>query len=100
MESPGSESLEPLKSQGKSPGPNTVCSDQEHIDPTVGSSSADSDQIIRGSLAPDPPALRFSDASPAASLRQEIALWCSDRMQEVREIIQQATNIDVTVLIS
>jgi len=94
-ESLGSESLEPLKIQGKPPGPITVFSDQEQLDPTG---------EARGSLAPQSrprrPALRFSDASPAASLRREIALWCSDKMQEVCEIIQQATNIDVTVLIS
>jgi two-component system, NtrC family, response regulator AtoC len=95
MESLGSESLEPLKIQGKPPGPITVFSDQEQLDPTG---------EARGSLAPQSrprrPALRFSDASPAASLRREIALWCSDKMQDVCEIIQQATNIDVTVLIS
>lgn len=114
MQSLGSESLEPLKIQRKSAGPITVFSDQKQIDPTVEASSADSDHIIRGSLAPTGlesvtqhaqsrprrPALRFSDASPAASLRQEVALWCSDKMQEVWEIIQRATNIDVTVLIS
>ena len=95
MESLGSESLEPLKIQRKSPGPITVFSDQEQLDPTG---------QARGSLAPQSrprrPTLRFSDASPAASLRREIALWCSDKMQEVCEIIRQATNIDVTVLIS
>ena len=100
MESLGSESLEPLKIQRNAPGPITVFSGQEQIDPTVEASSVDSDHIIRGSLAPGRPALRFSDASPAASLRREIALWCSDRMQEVWEIIQQATNIVVTVLFS
>src|SRR5262245_17133898 len=45
-------------------------------------------------------AFHFSGASPAESLQQEIALWRSDKMQEVWEIIQQATNIDVTILIS
>jgi two-component system response regulator AtoC len=100
METLGSESLEPLKSQRNSPGPITVFSDQEQIDPTADASPVDSDHIVGGSLAPRRPALRFPDASLASSLRREIALWSSDRMQEVREIIQQATNIDVTVLIS
>jgi len=104
MESLGSDSLEPLKIQGKSPGPITVFSDQEQLDPTGEASSVDSDYIIRGSLAapsrPRRPALRFSDASPAISLRREIALWRSDKMQAVWKIIEQAANIDVTVLIS
>jgi two-component system response regulator AtoC len=104
MESLGSDSLEPLKTQRKSPGPITVFSGQEQIDSTGEASSVDSDHIIRGSLAaqsrPRRPALRFSDASPAISLRREIALWRSDKMQEVWKIIEQAANIDVTVLIS
>ena len=50
---------------------------------------------------PRHPALRISDISPvAASLRQEIGLWRSDKMREVWDIIEQAANIDVTVLIS
>lgn len=36
---------------------------------------------------------------PAGKLEQEIALWRSPRMQEVREIIQQAARVDVTVLV-
>jgi transcriptional regulator with PAS, ATPase and Fis domain len=105
MESLGSDSLEPLQIQRQSPGPMTLFSDQEHIDPAVDA---------RGSLDPRRletvtehvqsrsrrPTLRFSDASVAASLGREVALWCSDKMQKVWQIIQQATNIDVTVLIS
>ena len=36
---------------------------------------------------------------PVGKLEQEIALWRSPRMQEVREIIQQAARVDVTVLV-
>jgi len=105
MESLGSDSLEPLQIQRQSPGPLTWRSDQEQIDSTV---------EARRSLAPtglesvtqpaqsDPrrPAVHSSDASPVASLRREIALWRSDKMQQVWGIIRRATNIDVTVLIS
>lgn len=104
MESLGSESLEPLKTQRKSAGPITVSSDREQIDPAEAASSVDSVHIIRGSVTaqsrPRRPALRFSNASPATSLRREIALWRSDQMQAVWKIIEQAANIDVTVLIS
>jgi two-component system response regulator AtoC len=49
---------------------------------------------------PHQPGLRTSDAAPADPLSREVALWRSDKMQEVWEIIEQAANIDVTVLIS
>ena len=74
----------------------------------------ESEHIVRESLAPEDlenvihyvrspprqPSPRTSDASPADPLSRETALWRSDRMQEVWEIIEQAANIDVTVLIS
>jgi two-component system response regulator AtoC len=40
------------------------------------------------------------DESPLDRVEQELAFWCSPRMQEVREIIAQAARVDVTVLIS
>ena len=40
------------------------------------------------------------DDDPAARVRQELALWVSPRMQEVREVIAEAALIDVTVLIT
>jgi transcriptional regulator with GAF, ATPase, and Fis domain len=81
----------------------------------------ESEHIVRESLAPEDlelapedlenvihyvrspprqPSPRTSDASPADPLSRETALWRSDKMQEVWEIIEQAANIDVTVLIS
>jgi transcriptional regulator with PAS, ATPase and Fis domain len=105
MESLGSDSLEPLQIQRKSPGPITLFSDQEDIDPAADArGSLDPGRletvIQHVQSRPQRPSLRFSDASVAASLGREVALWCSDKMQKVWEIIQQATNIDVTVLIS
>jgi two-component system response regulator AtoC len=42
----------------------------------------------------------YPDEDPRARLQQELALWRSPRMVEVRQIIQQAARVDVTVLIS
>ena len=74
----------------------------------------ESEHIVREALAPEDlenviqyadspprqPGLRSPDAAPADPLSREVALWRSDKMQEVWEIIEQAANIDVTVLIS
>lgn len=74
----------------------------------------DSEHVLRESLAAEdlqdatqyirsPPhrtSLRASAASLGDPLSREVALWRSDRMQEVWGIIEQAANIDVTVLIS
>jgi two-component system response regulator AtoC len=40
-----------------------------------------------------------SDGEPATRLRQELGLWRSPRMQGVRQVIQQAAGVDITVLI-
>src|SRR6266849_2612839 len=37
---------------------------------------------------------------PNARVQQELALWSSPRMREVRQIIEQAADIDVTVLVT
>jgi two-component system response regulator AtoC len=76
--------------------------------------SVNSEHIVRESLAPEnlddviqhvqtpprQPSLRISNPALADPLSRETALWRSDKMQEVWEIIEQAANIDVTVLIS
>ena len=46
------------------------------------------------------PPRSLEDKSPVARVRQELALWASSRMQEVRDVIAQAAPIDVTVLIT
>src|SRR5438445_7772372 len=40
------------------------------------------------------------DDDPAARVQQELGLWVSPRMREVREVIAEAALIDVTVLIT
>ena len=46
------------------------------------------------------PGVHPADDPVSANLRREIALWQSDKMQSVWEIVQVAAKIDVTVLIS
>jgi two-component system response regulator AtoC len=41
----------------------------------------------------------LSDGEPAMRLRLELGLWRSPRMQGVRQVIQQAAGVDITVLI-
>jgi len=106
------ESLESLKLQPHSPGPIILFSNDGHSPSTVEAASPSADHIIYGSLTPanletalQYVKLRFassrtSDVSREAWLQREIALWRSDKMQEVCEIVQRAANIDVTVLIS
>ena len=43
---------------------------------------------------------RLTEDDPLARLRQEIGLWRSPKMRDVREIIEQAASVDVTLLIS
>ena len=85
MESLGSDSLEPLQIQRQSPGPLTWCSDQEQLDSTVEARrllAPTGPESVTQHAQSDPrrPAVHLSDASPAASLRREIALWRSDRL--------------------
>jgi two-component system response regulator AtoC len=113
VESLGSESLEPIKTQGNCRR-TLVFSDEGQIDTAEALTSLDPDRSSRGSFAPESPenviqlirpgprhpGLPISDDSPAASLRREIAHWRSDKMQAVWKIIEQAATVDVTVLIS
>jgi len=50
--------------------------------------------------APSPLRRRAPEDDPVARVRQELALWASPPMQEVREIITEAALVDVTVLIT
>ena len=111
-ETAGPDSLQRLNTERNGGEPIVVFSENER-DSTVEATSPNLDPVIPGSRAPENLPLtsrhqarprrlgaRRSDASPPAWLRQETALWRSAKMQEVWDIIQQAANIDVTVLIS
>ena len=41
-----------------------------------------------------------TDKNPVARVHQELDLWASPRMQEVREVIAEAGRVDVTVLVT
>ena len=42
----------------------------------------------------------LDDKDPVARVRREVALWSGKRMEEVRDVIQQAARVDVTVLVT
>src|SRR5215470_4562857 len=46
------------------------------------------------------PPLSLDDKDPVARVRREVALWTGPRMQEVRDVIEQAARVDVTVLVT
>ena len=103
MESLGSESLEPLRIQGNPLGRSrcSLTKNRSHYRGSkLGGLGSHHPGITRAPVTSPPPRSPLPDASPAASLRREIALWRSDKMQEVWKIIQQAAGVDVTVLIS
>ena len=43
---------------------------------------------------------RVPEKDEAARCRREMALWCSPKMAEVRQVLQRAAEVDVTVLIT
>src|SRR5216683_1404066 len=64
-------------------------------------SSEDLENVIKSALArPRRNWERTSDDEARARLRAEVGLWCSPKMSEVREIIEQAARVDVTVLVA
>jgi two-component system response regulator AtoC len=63
-------------------------------------SSADLENVIKSALArPRRTWERVPDDEARARLRAEVGLWRSPKMSEVREIIEQAARVDVTVLV-
>ncbi len=106
----GADLLRRLKVEGGSPGPivliasdprlpeaATLCADDVLQDPFT---TEDFEQIIKNALSRTP---RTWGQEPqddrARRLQQELALWQSPRMQEIRDIIRQAARADVAVLI-
>jgi len=63
-------------------------------------SSEDLENVIKSALArPRRNWERTPDDEARARLRAEVGLWRSPKMSEVREIIEQAARVDVTVLV-
>ncbi len=64
-------------------------------------SSEDLENVIKSALTrPRRNWERTPDDEARARLRAEVGLWCSPKMSEVREIIEQAARVDVTVLVA
>jgi two-component system response regulator AtoC len=105
--------LRRLKSQGGSPGAIVVIADADASERAVEAtalgaddflqkpfSSDDLENVIKSALArPRRSWERTVDDEARNRLREEVGLWRSPKMTEVREIIEQAARVDVTVLI-
>jgi two-component system response regulator AtoC len=109
----GTEFLRRLRAHGGSPGPVIALCNGAGAKQTVEATALGADDFVRKPFGPDDlenvvkQALsrprrvwcRPAEDSPMARVEQEVALWRSPRMQEVRRIIQPAAQVDVTVLI-
>src|SRR5258705_832944 len=107
------ELLRRLKAQGGNPGAIVVVADSDPADriAETGSLGADDflqtpftaddlENVLKSALArPRRSWDRTPDDDARARLLEEVGLWRSPQMSEVREIIEQAARVDVTVLI-
>jgi two-component system response regulator AtoC len=105
--------LRRLKIQGGSPGAIVVIADADASERAVEAtalgaddflqkpfSADDLENVIKSALArPRRSWERTVDDEARKRLRDEVGLWRSPKMSEVREIIEQAARVDVTVLI-
>jgi two-component system response regulator AtoC len=105
--------LRRLKTQGGSPGAIVVIADADASERAVEAtalgaddflqkpfSAEDLENVIKSALArPRRSWERTVDDEARKRLRDEVGLWRSPKMSEVREIIEQAARVDVTVLI-
>jgi two-component system response regulator AtoC len=102
-----------LKTRGGTPGAIVVIVDSDSADRTADIASLGADDFLQKPFTADDlenvikSALgrprrsweRVPDDDARARLREEVGLWRSAKMSEVREIIEQAARVDVTVLI-
>jgi two-component system response regulator AtoC len=107
------ELLRRLKAQGGSPGAIVVISDADSGERALEATSLGADDflqkpftsddlenVIKSALArPRRSWERLPDDEARVRLHEEIGLWRSPKMSEVRDIIEQAARVDVTVLI-
>src|SRR5690349_655299 len=105
--------LRRLKTQGGAPGTIILLTDSDTRESPAESaalgaddflqkpfSTEDLENVIKSALArPRRSWDRSPDEDSRVRLREEVGLWRSPRMSEVREIIEQAARVDVTVLI-
>ena len=107
------ELLRRLKTQGGTPGAIVVIADANASERAIEAtalgaddfvqkpfSSDDLENVIKSALArPRRSWERTVDDEARKRLREEVGLWRSPKMSEIREIIEQAARVDVTVLI-
>src|SRR5882724_2241248 len=107
------ELLRRLKTQGGSPGAIVVISDADAGERALEATSLGADDflqkpftsddlenVIKSALArPRRSWERVTDDEARVRLHEEVGLWRSPKMSEVRQIIEQAARVDVTVLI-
>jgi two-component system response regulator AtoC len=105
--------LRRLKTQGGAPGTIILLTDSDTRESPAESAALGADDFLQKPFSAEDPenvnksALarprRSWDRSPdddsRVRLREEVGLWRSPRMSDVREIIEQAARVDVTVLI-
>jgi two-component system response regulator AtoC len=110
----GTEFLRRLRVHGGSPGPIVVLGTGPGTKRTREATALGADDFVHRPFCPDDlenaikqalsrPRRVWSRASgdgPTARVEQEIGLWQSPRMQEVRRMIQPASQVDVTVLVT
>src|SRR5713226_1006104 len=110
----GGEVLRRLKTQGGAPGPIIVAAEDTDGERAAEAAALgaedfihkpfttqDLENVLKSALArPHRPWGRAGDDDGRARLYEELALWRSPKMCEVREILEQAARVDVTVLIS
>src|SRR6266850_5556463 len=107
------ELLRRLKTQGGSPGAIVVISDADAGERALEATSLGADDflqkpftsddlknVIKSALArPRRSWERVTDDEARVRLHEEVGLWRSPKMSEVRQIIEQAARVDVTVLV-
>ena len=105
--------VERLRSQGADPGPIVVLVNGKDPSGAAQAASLRADELLQKPFGPDhleavirdvlsrprPVALTRPDGDASAQLRQEVALWKSPEMQAVWNVVQQAAQVDVTVLV-
>src|SRR5713226_6420670 len=110
----GGEVLRRLKTQGGAPGPIIVAAEDTDGERAAEAAALgaedfihkpfttqDLENVLKSALArPHRPWRRAGDDDGRARLYEELALWRSPKMCEVREILEQSARVDVTVLIS
>lgn len=112
--SDGIEFLRRLKLQGQDPGPVVMLSDPPQIKRIPEAAALGADDFVQKPFKPEDlenaikevssrprrPWGRLPSDDLSTRLEAEIALWQSPRMQEVRKVVEQAAQVDITVLIA